>query len=90
MAAVTVIKPDRALIGVFGPFKMEVVQISAANNDDTYESKLVNPSFAILFPAADAGGTSTNASATVSGKTITLRDPPTSASTLIVFGDSLS
>ncbi len=89
MAAVTVTKPDRSLIAALGPLKIEIVRVESPSNDDTYVSKLANPSYAILLPVGDAGGTM-NCSASISGKTVTLRDPVTSTNhVLIVFGDSL-
>lgn len=90
MPAVTVRKPDRSLIAVLGPLKMEVVQISAANDGDTYASKLVAPSFALFLPDGDMTGTAWQGSATVSGKTVTVRDPNVVTSfVLLVFGDTL-
>jgi hypothetical protein len=87
----TITKPDRALIAAFGPMKMEVIQLTSVNTtSDTVTSKLASPSFAFAMPAADAGASGTSASCTVSGKTVTINDAPTSAMTLFVFGDSLS
>jgi hypothetical protein len=86
----TVTKPDRALIAVLGPLKVEVIQVTAVVDGDTITSKLANPTFALMFSTADAGGTSTNPSVTVSGKTLTLRDPATTTNTVLVFGDSLA
>jgi len=90
MAAVTVTKPDRSLIGVHGPFKQEIVRMTAATNGDTYESKLANPSFAFFLPEGDMGGTAWTGSASVSGKTVTVHDPNVvSEFVLIIYGDSL-
>ena len=90
MAAVTVTKSDRSLILALGPLKIEVVHVESPSNDDTYSSKLANPSFAVLLPAGD-GANSVNCSASVSGKTVTLRDPVSSLNhVLLVFGDSLT
>jgi hypothetical protein len=91
MAAVTVTKPDRALIAALGPFKVEVVQV-AGSNGDTYESKLANPTLALFLPHGDMGGTAWTGSAAVSGKTVTIHDPngTTSNYLLIVFGDGLA
>ena len=90
MAAVTVTKPDRSLIAALGPFKIEVVRVESPSNDDTYTSKLSNPSYAVLLPAGDALGATVVPSASVSGKTVTLRDPVSSLNhLLIIFGDSL-
>lgn len=85
----TASKSDKSFIAALGPFKIEVVKLSSVTDGDTISSKLANPNFAILAPIADAGGTSTNPSATVSGKTVTLNDPPTTACVLVVFGDSV-
>ena len=86
MAAVVVTGADKSLIGALGPFKMEIVRCTSVDNDDTYESKLVTVLAAFAFPAADAGGTSTNPSVTFSGKTITFRDPAVNTATLVVIG----
>lgn len=86
----TVTKPDRSLIAALGPFKIEVVQLTSVLNDETYQSKLASPTFALAFPAADAGATTQNMSATVSGRTVTIRDPATTAVTLVIFGDGLA
>lgn len=91
MAAVTVTKPDRSLIVALGPFKMELVHVQNPSNDDTYSSKLANPSYAVLLPAGDAAAATVVPSASVSGKTVTLRDPVSSLNhILLVFGDSLN
>lgn len=90
MAELTPVKGDKSFIVALGPFKMEVIFLSTVANDDTVLSKLSAPSFAIMLPAADAGATTTNTSATVSGKTITLRDPAGAiAHVVLVFGDSV-
>lgn len=86
----TVTKADRSLIAALGPMKMELVQLTSVSDGETYASKLANPTLALVFPAADAGGTSTNPSATVSGKTVTINDPPVTSLTLLIFGDSLA
>ncbi len=86
----TITKPDRALILALGPLKIEVIQLTSVVNGDTIASKLANPTFALLFPTADADSTTQNPSATVSGKTVTLLDPPTTACVCLVFGDSLA
>lgn len=90
MAAVTVSKPDRSLILALGPLKVEVVQISSANDGDTYDSKLANPTFALFLPDGDMGGTAWTGSASVSSGTVTVHDPNVvSTFILLVFGDSL-
>jgi len=90
MAAATVTKPDRSLIAVLGPLKIEVAHLESPSNGDTYVSKLANPSYAFLVPAGDASG-SFDGSAAVSGKTITIHDPASSLNHLLfVLGDSLS
>jgi len=90
MSALTPVKGDKSFIVALGPFKMEVIYLATASNDDTVVSKLASPSFACMFPAADAGSTTQNCSATVSGKTVTLRDPAGAiAHVVLVFGDSV-
>lgn len=86
----TVTKSDKALIAALGPMKMEVIQVTSASNGETVESKLQNPTFAFMLPNGDASGTF-DGSAAVSGKTITLHDPPASGNiVVIVFGDALA
>lgn len=92
MAELTPVKGDKSFIVALGPFKMEVIYLATVANDDTVKSKLASPSFAVMLPAADAGATTTNTSATVdsSTKTITLRDPAGAiAHVVLVFGDSV-
>lgn len=86
----TITKGDRSLIAALGPLKLEFLIVTSVSNDDTITSKLANPSAAFMTPLGDAGGT-VNCSASVSGKTITLRDP-SSASThlVVVLGDALT
>lgn len=89
MAAATVTKPDRSLILVSGPLKIEIVHLESPSDGDTYVSKLANPSFAELAPAGDAGG-SFDGSASVSGKTVTIHDPAASLNHVLkVYGDGL-
>jgi len=86
MAAVTVTDPDKNFIAAVGPFKIEVVFCTSVDNDDTYVSKLVRPLAAFMVPAADAAGQTTVQSVTISGQTLTLRDPAVTAQTIIVIG----
>ena len=89
MAVTTV--GDISYIGVLGPFKMEVIFISTASNGDTVVSKLQNPSFAVCLPTEDLQGDA-HPSAGLSGKTVTINDPPTTGNgdvVVIVFGDSI-
>lgn len=83
MAAVTVTKPDKSFIGALGPFKIEVVRVESPNDGDTYASKLVNPTGALLFPIGDASGT-VDCSTAVSGKTVTLHDPVAATNHLLI------
>ncbi|MDY6957679.1 MAG: hypothetical protein SVK08_00845 [Halobacteriota archaeon] len=85
----TVTKPDRSLIGVLGPFKVEVVILTAVSDGDTFNSKLQNPSFAVAFNNGDASGAN-NISAAISGKTVTIHDPDLTTVICLVFGDSLT
>ncbi len=82
----TVVTPDKALIAALGPFKIEILQLTSVSNDDTVSSKLVRPIAAFMVPSVDATSTTQNQSATVSGQTITLRDPAKTSQTLIVIG----
>lgn len=87
--ATSITKPDRSLIAALGPLYLEFIICTNVSNDDTITSKLANPSGAHMMPLGDAGGT-VNCSASVSGKTITLRDPSTATTHLvIVIGNSL-
>lgn len=90
MAAVTVSHSDKSFILLLGSMKIEFVHIQSPSDGDTYSSKLANPSYATLLPAADAGGTFAG-SASVSGKTVTVHDPASSINhLLLVFGDALT
>jgi hypothetical protein len=82
----TVTFPDKSFIAALGPFKIEVVFLTAVSNDETYASKLATPLAAFCVPTADANATSQNQSATISGKTVTFRDPAVTAQCLIVIG----
>lgn len=88
MAAVTRI--DKSYIAALGPLKVEFIFISVALSDgDTVTSALANPTYAAAVPIGDVGGTN-NASASLSGKTVTIHDPHASADYLVmVFGDSV-
>lgn len=88
--AATRVKADKSLIVPLGLFKMEVIPLTGVIDGNTIESRLASPSYAFMVPAADAGGTSTNPSVTISGKTLTLNDPPVTAVTVVVFGDGLA
>lgn len=86
----TITKGDRSLIAALGPLKLEFIIVTSVSNDDTITSKLANPSGAWMMPLGDAGGT-VNCSASVSGKTITLRDPSSATTHLVlVIGDALT
>jgi len=74
------------IIALGGSLKMEVRVFTSVSDGDTFVSKLATPSFALAFSTADAGGTTTNMSATVSSKTITIQDPATTSVAVIVFG----
>jgi hypothetical protein len=95
MAVLTGTKPDRSLILVLGPLKVEVVHLTSVNTGDTYESKLANPSFAVVLPitAEDAAGDlGPTASITAGDKTVTLTGTYLAGAQtvlLLVFGDSL-
>lgn len=77
---------DKSFIVAAGPLKLEILRLSSVSNDDTIGSKLANPIGAMMFPDGDATGT-VNCSASVSGKTVTLRDPSSATNHfLLVFG----
>ena len=82
----TVTFPDKSFIAALGPFKIEVIFLTSVTNDDTVSSKLVRPLAAWMFPAADAAATTQTQSVTISGKTLTLRDPAVTAQTVVVVG----
>lgn len=82
-------KGDRALIFAAGPFKVELVHLTGVSNEDTFTSKLANPSFAAAFNLGDVGGDNA-ISAAVSGKTVTVHDNASDAVLVLVFGDSLT
>jgi len=86
----TVTKSDRSLIATLGPLYLEFLIVTSVSNDDTITSKLANPSGAFMVPLGDAGNT-VNCSASVSGKTITLRDPSSASTHLVlVIGNALT
>ena len=79
----------KSYIAALGPFKIEVIHLTDPNDGDTVTSKLANPSFACAMVTGDATGT-TDISVSLSGKTLTLRDPPGSLdAVVIVFGDAI-
>lgn len=85
----TVTKVDKSFIVALGPFKLEVIRVEDASDNDTITSKLAAPSFAVMLPAGDAAGTY-DGSASISGKTITLHNPAASINhVVLVFGDSV-
>lgn len=87
----TVTKSDKSFIAALGPMKMEVIQVTNVTTLDTIESKLANPTFVHFLPVGDMGGAAWTGSATLSDKTITLRDPNVvTAGTVLVFGDSMA
>jgi len=86
MAAVTVTFPDKNFIAAVGPFKIEVVFCTSVDNDDTYVSKLVRPLAAFMVPTLDAAATTQNQSVTISGQTLTFRDPAVAEQMVIVVG----
>ena len=86
MALVTSTYPDKSFIAALGPFKVEVVFCTSVDNDDTYVSKLVRPLAAMAIPGLDAAATTQNQSVTLSGQTLTFRDPAVASQTLIVIG----
>jgi hypothetical protein len=67
---------DTSMIFAAGPFKVEVrVLTSDGTDDDTFTTKLQNPiAVSIAASNTDLGGTALAASATLSGKTVTVRD----------------
>lgn len=88
MAAFTDV--GKSYIAALGPFKVEVVFLTDPNDNDTFTSKLSNPSFAMGVHTGDATGT-TDFSVSLSGKTITLHDPRGSLDAVVlVFGDSIT
>ena len=80
---------DKDLIFTAGPFKMEVVPLEAVVDNDTFVSKLANPSFALAINNGDAELAGCSISASVSGKTVTVHDPDISTVLVLVFGDAL-
>ena len=68
---------NRRYIAVLGPVKKEFVHITSdGTDDDTLASLLQDPqTVSITSINTDLGGTADPASATLSGKTATLRDP---------------
>jgi len=86
----TITKGDRSLIAALGPLFLEFIIVTSVSNDDTITSKLASPSGAFMVPLGDAGGT-VACSASVSGKTITLRDPSSATTHLVlVIGNALT
>jgi hypothetical protein len=84
----TVTNPDKSLMAVLGPFKMEWVPLTAVTNLDEVTSRMQRPVAALFFPTQDANNTG-QSSCTISGRTITINDPEggaASAGSLLVFG----
>ena len=91
MALVTATNDNKSLIAALGPMKMEVVEITAVTDLDTYNSKLANPTFGFMFANEDAGAVSVNSSVvtTADSRVVTLHNPPAgaaSATILVLFG----
>ena len=82
----TVVKSDISRQFLGSSIKLEVVELTGVLNDETFVSDLQNPMFALAFSSADAGSTTQNMSATVSGRIVTLRDPATTSVICLVFG----
>lgn len=82
----TVVKSDIARQFLGSSIKMEVVELTGVLNDETFVSDLQNPQYALVFPNADAAATTQTMSATVSGRTVTIRDPAVTALVCLVFG----
>lgn len=76
---------DKRFVTSLGPVKLEIMDLSSTANDETVSSFLVNPLFALAANQGDAGGANI-ISASVSGKTITIRDPSVTNVILLVFG----
>jgi len=86
----TRVKTDKSFILPLGPLKLEIIPLTAVTNGDTIASRLGNPTYAVAFVAADASGTN-DISASISGKTITIHDPPvTGPIIVVVFGDAIA
>lgn len=71
-----------------GPIKLELINITSdATDDDTIDTRLVRVLAATILSAnTDLTGTADPASVTVSGKTLTLRDPAAQDYLLLVVG----
>lgn len=77
MAAPTI---NNQFVTVVGPRKIEYIDLTDdTSNDETVQTVIQNPTtVSIERVNADLTGTADTASATISGKTITLRDPAAS------------
>jgi hypothetical protein len=82
-------RPDKQYTVLGSSVKMEVIVCEATVVDgDTVQTTLQNPTAAVVMAAGDAGGTN-DASAAISGKTITIHDPPATDLVVLVFGDDV-
>ncbi len=82
---------DKSYITALGPLKIEFVICEVPSNDDTYISKLANPTVAVALQSGDQAATTQNVSASISSKTVTLHDVDGSSDVvLMIFGDSLA
>lgn len=76
---------DKAIIAVLGPIKLEIVELTAVSDGDTFTSRLQNPRFALAFNDGDASGNN-GISAAVSGRTVTIHDPDITTVVAFVVG----
>lgn len=84
MAVVSKADIARQLLG--SSLKVEYVELTSVSDNDTFVSKLQNPFSALAFPMAD-NGAANNLHATVSSRTVTVREPGSvTAVAVLVFG----
>ena len=71
-----------------GPFKMELVDLSSVNDEDTFVSLLSNPKFAVCIINSDLESAPSNAAVTADSKTVTLNSVTFSSNDVrvLVFG----
>jgi hypothetical protein len=90
MMAITVAFPDKAIIAALGPFKIEIVRLTAVVDGNEYTSRLSQPIAAFAAPATDAGAGADVTSCVIGTgtdqKVVTIHDPTTAGLTLFVIG----
>jgi len=85
MAAATVVN---SFVFPLGPRKIEVANLSAVDDTDTYTSSIQGPEFGFFVPNNDGGALTAAVEVSISSRTITLNsvDLSTSTGVLVLVG----